>query len=86
MSSPDFKVKWAGRTALDLYDIIVTTMPEGGPGTLTQRSYVDIVAYLMRLNGVPAGPSALSVEPSALASARLSFTSHPTPPSTPRRH
>lgn len=76
MSSPDFKVKWAGRTAFDLFEIISTTMPEEEPGTLTQRTYIDIVAYLMQLNGVPAGATALAGEPSALASTRLTFSPH----------
>lgn len=83
MTSPDFKVKWAGRTAFDLFEIISTTMPEEEPGTLTQRTYVDIVAYLMQLNGVPAGTTALSAEQSALSSARLTFTPHATPSASP---
>lgn len=78
MTSPDFKVKWAGRTAFDLFEIISTTMPEEEPGTLTQRTYVDIVAYLMQLNGVPAGTTALEAEPSVLSSARLTFRPHET--------
>jgi hypothetical protein len=83
MTSPDFKVKWAGRTAFDLFEIISTTMPEAEPGTLTQRTYVDIVAYLMQLNGVPSGTTALAAEPSALSSARLTFSPHTTPYASP---
>jgi mono/diheme cytochrome c family protein len=83
MTSPDFKVKWAGRTAFDLFEIISTTMPEEEPGTLTQRTYVDIVAYLMQLNGIPAGTTALSAEQSALSSARLTFAPHATPSASP---
>jgi mono/diheme cytochrome c family protein len=80
ISSPDFKVRWAGRTAFDLFEIISTTMPQADPGTLSRRTYVDIVAYLMQLNGVPAGRSALLAEPQALSSTRLTFPSHPTIP------
>lgn len=78
MTSPDFKVKWTGRTAFDLFEIISTTMPEQEPGSLAQRTYVDIVAYLMQLNGVPAGTTALAAEPLALSSARLTFRPHAT--------
>lgn len=78
MTSPDFKVKWTGRTAFDLFEIIASTMPEEEPGTLTQRTYVDIVAYLMQLNGIPAGTTALEAEQSKLSSARLTFTPHAT--------
>jgi mono/diheme cytochrome c family protein len=85
MTSPDFKVKWSGRTAFDLFEIISTTMPEEEPGTLSQRTYVDIVAYLMQLNGIPAGTTALSFEQSVLSSTRLSFAPHAAPHSTRRR-
>jgi len=78
ISSPDFKVRWAGRTAFDLFEIISTTMPQADPGTLSRRTYVDIVAYLMQLNGVPAGRTALLAEQQALSSARLTFTPHAT--------
>lgn len=83
MASADFKVKWGGRTAFDLFEIIATTMPQAEPGTLSARSYVDIVAYLMQLNGMPAGTTALSVQQAALASTRLTFTPHASPHASP---
>ena len=54
IASDDFKAKWSGRTAFDLFDLIGRTMPENEPGTLPRRAYVDIVAYLMKQNGVTA--------------------------------
>lgn len=77
MSSPDFKVRWGGLTALDLYRIISTTMPQNEPGTLSRRAYADIVAYLMQLNGIQAGSIPLAADSTALAAARLSFVSTP---------
>lgn len=73
MSSPDFKARWGGMRALDLYAIISTQMPQNEPGTLTRRTYADIVAYLMQLNGVPAGTSVLTADSTVLAATRLSF-------------
>jgi mono/diheme cytochrome c family protein len=77
MASPDFKVRWGGLTALDLYAIISTTMPQNEPGTLSRRAYTDIVAYLMQLNGLQAGTTPLTADSTALAAARLSFQSNP---------
>ena len=75
MSSPDFKVRWGGLTALDLYSIISTTMPQNEPGTLSRRAYADVVAYLMQINGLQAGSTPLAADSTALSAARLSFAS-----------
>ena len=78
MSSPDFKVRWNGLTALDLFGIISTQMPQNEPGSLSRRTYVDIVAYLMQLNGVQAGSSPLTADSTVLSAARLTFGTHAT--------
>lgn len=80
VSSAEFKFRWGGRSALDLYDRISTTMPEDAPGTLSRRAYTDIVSYLMQINGLPAGTVPLTADSLALASVRLSFrTNSPDP-------
>lgn len=73
MSSPDFQVKWKGLTALDLFTRISNTMPLTDPGSLSRRSYVDIVAYLLKINGLPAGSTALAADSVALREAPLAF-------------
>lgn len=73
MASPDFKVRWGGLRALDLYSIISTTMPQNEPGTLSARAYADVVAYLMKINGIPAGNVALTTDSTSLTAARLHF-------------
>lgn len=75
MASPDFKVRWGGRTALDLFLRISSTMPEDSPGSLSTRSYTDIVAYLMQINGIVAGVQPLTADSTVLAAARLGFDS-----------
>lgn len=50
-----FRRAWAGRSPFDLWEQIRTTMPQDGPGRLKDGEYADIVAYLLRLNGYPAG-------------------------------
>lgn len=50
-----FRLSWVGRTAGDLFDTVSTLMPEGDPGSLTADEYASLVAYLLDLNGYPAG-------------------------------
>lgn len=80
IASADFKAKWGGRTAFDLFEQISRTMPEAEPGSLPRRAYVDIVAYLMKQNGVVA-VAPLADDDAALAATILQFT----PPPVARR-
>ncbi|MGV3709705.1 MAG: c-type cytochrome [Gemmatimonas sp.] len=60
ITGADFKIKWDGRPVWDLYDVIHTTMPDDKPGTLTVEEYIDVVAYLVRINGAQQGGVAFS--------------------------
>jgi|GEM_PF-535283 len=62
MASPDFRLKWNGQTAYDLFDLVRTTMPDSAPGSLSQDSYANVTAYLMKLNGMRAGSAAMPVD------------------------
>lgn len=73
MSSEDFRLKWNGRTAHDLFNRISTTMPENDPGALTTNEYLDVVAYLLKLNGMPEGRVALPPGSAALKQRKLVF-------------
>ncbi len=48
-----FQTRWRNRTARDLFDLVSATMPEDAPNSLPQERYVEIVAYLLTLNGFP---------------------------------
>lgn len=48
-----FQTRWRNRTARDLFDLMSATMPEDAPNSLPQDRYVEIVAYLLTLNGFP---------------------------------
>jgi mono/diheme cytochrome c family protein len=61
-----FRLTWVGQSAGDLYDTIATLMPEGDPGSLTPAQYAGVVAYLLQLNGYPAGEADLPTSLSAL--------------------
>lgn len=77
LAGPDFQLKWSGRTALDLFDRLRNSMPLDAPGSLSRRTYADIVAYLMQLNGLPAGTAALAPDTLVLRRALLSFGDAP---------
>lgn len=65
-SGETFVKNWVGRTAFDLFDQLKTTMPEDNPGGLSAQQYTDIIAYIFKINGLPAGTSALPADPEAL--------------------
>ncbi len=75
LADADFRAKWAGRTAFDLYDRMRNSMPDSDPGSLTPETYVALTAYLLRLNGMPVGTSLITTDSTALASIKLAFPS-----------
>jgi hypothetical protein len=42
------------------------SMPEDKPGSLSRAQNADILAYMLRVNGFPAGEKVLSTEAGAL--------------------
>lgn len=61
-----FRLTWVGQTTGDLFDAISTLMPEGDPGSLSPAEYAAVVAYLLSVNGYPAGEAQLPANLSAL--------------------
>jgi mono/diheme cytochrome c family protein len=57
-----FAVKWKGRPLSDLYEQIADKMPEDDPGSLTAAESAQVVAYILKANGNPAGAQALSTD------------------------
>lgn len=68
----DFKIKWNGRPVYELFDVIKTTMPDDKPGTLPIDQYIDVVAYLVRINGAGSGGAPLvATDTAGLKKAKL---------------
>ena len=73
-----FLARWGGRPLVDLFSLVKNTMPPDSPGSLTDRNYTDLVAFLLSQVGVtptgaelPSDRAALSMklipgEPSAV--------------------
>lgn len=58
-TGPGFIDAWTGQTADAPFDVIRTTMPEDNPSSLKQSEYAAVLAYLLRLNNLPAGETEL---------------------------
>lgn len=62
-----FQLSWTGRPVGALFSQIRGTMPLDRPGALTPAQYAAVVAYLLELNGYPAGDTALPANAEALS-------------------
>ncbi len=68
---PEFQTKWTGRTAGDLFNLILKTMPTDDPGSLSRRQCADLVAVVLESNDYPAGPKDLDSGADALAAIHI---------------
>jgi len=83
-SGPEFAAKWEGRPFRELFSYVMESMPKSEPGSLTTREYIAVLAYLLEMNGMPAGSGELSPDSSALANIRINFK--PVRDSSPLRY
>lgn len=58
-----FEQAWVGHPLYDFFVKIKTTMPDDEPGKLNDQQYTDIVAYMLKLTGYPAGSAVLANDP-----------------------
>jgi mono/diheme cytochrome c family protein len=61
-----FLDRWAGSTVFEMVQVIKQSMPQEAPDSLGLPAYVDIVSYLLKSNGSPAGTSELPSDAAAL--------------------
>ncbi|MEO6724991.1 MAG: PQQ-binding-like beta-propeller repeat protein, partial [Blastocatellia bacterium] len=66
-----FMAKWAGKPVDDLYYITKTQMPYGAGGTLTDKEYIDAVAFVLKANGYAAGAQELKADPAVLKQIKI---------------
>lgn len=66
-----FKANWKGRPLADLFDQVREKMPKNDPASLSQEEYIQVVAYLLKINGVPAGEADLPADSDALRKIRI---------------
>lgn len=66
-----FRTRWDGRSAYDLVNRLRATMPMDNPGGLALEEYVDVAAFLFRLNSYEAGDGELPADRSGLKEVRI---------------
>ena len=65
-SDARFDRRWNRRSAGSLYSFIQTSMPETAPGSLSPQQAVELVAYIMRMNGFEPGAGELTADRAVL--------------------
>jgi mono/diheme cytochrome c family protein len=65
--SDQFLRRWRRKSIQALFDSLMRSMPADDRGSLTAPAAADLIAYLLRANGAPAGDAPLSPEREALA-------------------
>jgi len=58
---------WEGRTLGTLLAFMRASMPEDNPNSLTGQEYLDVVAYMLSVGGMPAGSQELPADQGVLA-------------------
>jgi hypothetical protein len=78
-SSERFHQKWTTRSLHDLYGVISRTMPLDQPGSLRPPQYTELLAYLLSVNGYPAGRAELGWDREQLSAIRIDPPRRKTP-------
>jgi ankyrin repeat protein len=66
-----FTTRWGGQTVDDLLQTVKRTMPQEAPDTLGVAAYTDIVGFMIKSNGHPAGAADLPTEGESLKAIRI---------------
>jgi len=61
-----FTFRWKDKKLYDYFVGMRDTMPQSEPASLSEETYVDLLAYLLSEIGYPAGDRELSADPAAL--------------------
>jgi len=62
----EFIAEWRDMSVGLLFEKIQSSMPADKPGSLSQERNAQILAFMLKRNGFPAGPTPLSADPDAL--------------------
>jgi len=71
VAGPAFLAKWNGRSLSPVFNIIQTRMPWNLSGHLSAQQNADVLAYMLKKSGSPAGPNELPSRPEALSTVML---------------
>ena len=71
----EFVSFWSDTSVGELFELTRETMPEESPGGLSDKTYADILAYMLQANKFPAGDSEL--EPAVERLLRIGISAQP---------
>lgn len=57
-----FQSNWGHRTVYSFFRTIRSTMPDDNPGGLEEETYLDVVSYILRINGHEAGTAEMTAD------------------------
>lgn len=72
LAGTTFLGNWNGQALSDLQKRIVETMPSDTVGIYDRKLVTDVIAFLLKSNGFPAGAAELPVEPDTLKAITIS--------------
>lgn len=67
LTGSTFAGNWEGVPLGDLFERMRMSMPQDKPGSLTRPQNAEVLAYMLRVGGFPAGEQLLSGQAGALA-------------------
>ena len=71
LTGTEFHKTWDGNTLSSLFNRISNDMPSDNPGSLAKPQVAELVAFLLRYNGYPAGKVELPAAPESLSQIRF---------------
>ncbi|CAN5832132.1 cytochrome c [soil metagenome] len=71
LAGSNFLNNWNGTTTADLFTRIKDTMPAYDPGSLSGKTVSDIEAFMLQINGFPAGTTALPTDPQLMGGTKI---------------
>jgi mono/diheme cytochrome c family protein len=74
LTGSSFAATWDGLPLSDLLERMRVSMPQDKPGSLSRIQNADILAYMLRVSGFPAGETPLAGEAAVLS--RITFRTH----------
>lgn len=76
-TGPAFVPSWSRAPLSTLFTVIRSQMPFDNPGSLEPAAYAAVIAYIFRLNGLPAGERALPAAADSLRHITIQFEPAP---------
>ncbi|MFN7982328.1 MAG: cytochrome c [Vicinamibacterales bacterium] len=66
-----FAEKWSGQTLSEVFDFISNAMPENDPGSLKREDYVNVIAFMLKINNLPTGDADLPTDSAGLKNIQI---------------